>query len=68
VPNQLTREELVERLARVSHGTWMRQKVRDQGALLDDLDEHVAAHDRERAEDAVQELERLGVWPPAPAR
>jgi hypothetical protein len=67
VSNQLTREELVERLARISHDTWMRQKARDTDAVLEDLDAQVAPHDLERAEDTVQELERLGVWPPPPA-
>jgi hypothetical protein len=56
-----TRAELVERLAEVSHATWMRQKSRDQGAPSDELDPAVTAHDRERAEDTVAELERLGV-------
>jgi hypothetical protein len=39
----------------------MKQKVRDQGAEADDLDPNVAAHDKERAEETVAELERLGV-------
>jgi hypothetical protein len=63
VGDGLTREELVKRLAEVSHKTWIRQKVRDQGAVEADLSVAVAEHDVERAEDAVQELERLGVWP-----
>ena len=63
VPDEITREELVRRLAEVSHKTWIRQKVRDQGALEADLSVEVHDHDRERAEDAVQELERLGIWP-----
>jgi hypothetical protein len=61
--NQLTREELVRSLAEVSHKTWIRQKVRDQGASAADLSIEVHEHDLERAEDTVQELERLGVWP-----
>jgi hypothetical protein len=61
---RVTRDELVRRLAEVSHKTWIKQKVRDQGALEADLPVEVAEHDVERAEDAVQELERLGIWPP----
>jgi hypothetical protein len=60
----LTREALVQHLAEVSHRTWLRQKLRDQGADEDELPRDVAPHDLERAEDAVQELERLGLWPP----
>ena len=62
--SQLTREELVERLAAASHATWMRQKERDQGADAATLTAEVTDHDVERAEDTVAELERLGVWPP----
>jgi hypothetical protein len=61
----LTRDELVRLLAEVSHRTWIRQKVRDQGADKADLSTAVHEHDLERAEDTFQELERLGVWPPA---
>jgi hypothetical protein len=64
VADKLTRDELVRRLAEVSHRTWIRQKVRDQGALEANLPVEVADHDLERAADAVQELERLGIWPP----
>jgi hypothetical protein len=60
----MTRTELVERLAEVSHSTWMRQKVRDQGADAAELPSEVAPHDLERAEDTVAELERLGVLGP----
>jgi hypothetical protein len=62
--NRISREELVERLAEVSHETWMRQKSRDQGVSYDTLEPGVAPHDRERAEDTVAELERLGLFPP----
>jgi hypothetical protein len=62
--DELTRDELVQRLAAVSHRTWIKQKVRDQGAHEDDLPVEIAEHDLERAEDSVQELERLGIWPP----
>jgi hypothetical protein len=48
----------------VSHRTWIKQKVRDQGAVEADVPVEIAEHDVERAEDAVQELERLGVCPP----
>jgi hypothetical protein len=61
---EVTRDKLVRRLAEVSHKTWIKQKVRDQGALEADLSVEVAEHDLERAEDAVRELERLGIWPP----
>jgi hypothetical protein len=30
---------------------------------LETLPEDVTDHDRERAEDTVKELERLGIWP-----
>ena len=64
MPDEPTREELVNRLAEISHETWIRQKVRDQGANEADLSLEVHQHDLERAEDTVQELERLGLWPP----
>ena len=54
---------LVERLAEVSHSTWMRQKAEDTGVSPESLPSDVAVHDRERAEDTVRELERLGIWP-----
>jgi hypothetical protein len=47
----------------VSHKTWIKQKVRDEAASEAGLSVEVAPHDLERAEDAVQELERLGIWP-----
>jgi len=43
--------------------TWITQKVRDQGVAEASLSVEVAEHDLERAEDTVEELERLGVWP-----
>jgi len=58
---ELTREQLVRELAAVSHSTWLRQKVRDQGADRATLSEQVHAHDLERAEDIVAKLEELGV-------
>jgi hypothetical protein len=64
VGKELTRDELVRRLAEVSHRTWIRQKARDQGAREADLSTDVTEHDLERAADTVQELERLGVWQP----
>jgi hypothetical protein len=63
VAAELTRKELVRCLAEVSHRTWVRQKVRDQGANEAELSTEVHEHDFERAEDTVQELERLGIWP-----
>ena len=61
--DELTREELVRRLAEVSHRSWIKQKVRDYGATEADLSTDVHEHDLERAEDTVQELERLDIWP-----
>jgi hypothetical protein len=46
----------------VSHLTYVRQKSRDHGVPLEDLTLEVTDHDRERAEDTVAELERLGVY------
>jgi hypothetical protein len=60
---ELTPDELVRRLAEVSHRTWIKRRVPDKGAVEADLPVEIAEHDVERAEDAVQELERLGVWP-----
>jgi hypothetical protein len=59
---ELTREELVRRLSEVSHRSWIKQKVRDYGAVESELPTEVHEHDLERAEDTVQELERLGIW------
>jgi hypothetical protein len=42
----------------------MRQKHRDQGVALERIPSDVTDHDVERAEDAVAELERLGLYPP----
>ena len=61
--DEITREELVRRLAEVSHKSWIKQKVRDYGAVESDLSTEVHEHDLERAEDTVQELERLELWP-----
>lgn len=52
---------MVKRLAEVSHLTYVRQKSRDQGVPLNELTLEVTDHDRERAEDIVAELERLGI-------
>jgi hypothetical protein len=60
-PGPLTRDQLVARLAEVSHTTWMRQAERDKGQR--GLEASVTEHDRERAEDVVRELERLGIFP-----
>jgi hypothetical protein len=46
----------------VSHLSYVRQKNRDQGVPLSELTLEVTDHDRERAEDAVAELERLGIY------
>ena len=58
----VSRAELVARLAEVSHLTYVRQKNRDHGVPLSELSLAVTDHDRERAEDTVAELERLGVY------
>lgn len=57
----MTRQQLVSRLAEVSHQTWKTQKHRDQGVPLAELSDEVTDHDIERAEATVAELERLGV-------
>jgi hypothetical protein len=61
----ISRDELVRRLAAVSHQSWVRQKHRDQGVPLEEIPSDVADHDIERAEDTVAELERLGLYPPS---
>jgi hypothetical protein len=43
----------------------MRQKHRDQGVPLERIPSDVTDHDVERAQDAVAELERLGLYPTA---
>ncbi len=53
--------EIVRLLATTSHGTWMRQKERDQGVPRASLDPAVTAHDIERAEDALRTLEKHGL-------
>jgi hypothetical protein len=58
----ISRDELVKRLAEVSHLTYVRQKNRDHGIPLGEMTLHVTDHDRERAEDTVAELERLGIY------
>jgi hypothetical protein len=58
----ISRDDLVRRLAEVSHLTYVRQKSRDQGVPLAELTLEVTDHDLERAEDIVAELERLGVY------
>jgi hypothetical protein len=63
VADEITREDLVNKLAEVSHATYLRQKAR-KDPPADATGQEVTAHDRERAEDTVQELERLGIWPP----
>jgi hypothetical protein len=61
----ITRAKLIERLAEVSHQTWMRQKKEQSPPPPADPDDPtVTRHDRERAEDIVAELERIGLFPP----
>jgi hypothetical protein len=62
VNTDLTRAALVERLAHVSHRSWMRQKKRNDGIVGDPDDPTPTQHDYERAEDIVAELTRLGIW------
>jgi hypothetical protein len=45
----ISRDELVRRLAEVSHLTYVRQKNRDHGVPLSELSLQVTDHDRERA-------------------
>jgi hypothetical protein len=63
VEDRLTREQLVSSLAEVSHRTYIRQAVRDKGVDEATISTEVHPHDVERAEDTVEELERLGIWP-----
>jgi hypothetical protein len=58
----LTEPELIERLAHVSHQTWMRQKKRNDGVVADPCDPAPTKHDYERARDIVGELGKLGLW------
>ena len=61
----MTRASLVQRLAEVSHDTYIRQAIRDKGLSREEVVEAVGSeatpHDYERAEDTVRELEALGV-------
>jgi hypothetical protein len=52
-------------LAEVSHRTYNRQAFREKKKTEAELSPDVTDHDLERAEDTVQELERLGIWPPS---
>ncbi len=58
----------MRRLAQVSHDTYIRQRVRDKGEPRVKVEAEVGTdptpHDRERAEDIVAELERLGALKP----
>lgn len=62
----IDRDDLIEELAVVSHETWMRQKSRDQNVPIETLSKETTDHDRERAEDTVRALERLGVFEAEP--
>jgi hypothetical protein len=59
----MSRADLVERLAEISHQTYLRHRVED-GERLEDLSPEVHRHDRDRAEEIVSELERLGALKP----
>ena len=63
-PSAPSHADLVSLLAEVSHLTWMRQAARDKGLCYHQLDPTTTDHDRERAEDTIAELERLGLLPP----
>jgi hypothetical protein len=61
----LTREELIARLAEVSHRTYMKQKAEDLRRAAEEevatLSPEVTDHDCERAEHIVDELIALGL-------
>jgi hypothetical protein len=61
--NELTRDELVRRLADVSHATYLPQKAR-KDPPADPTGQESTPHDYERAEDTVHELERLASGSP----
>ena len=61
-PSAMSRTDLASLLAEVSHLTWMRQAARDKGLCYQQLDPTPTDHDRERAEETIAELERLGHW------
>jgi hypothetical protein len=76
----LTVRQLTDRLAEVSHDTYVRQKAEDlrraarerADQIMSNAEAEVAAlssevteHDRERAGDAVRALVDLGLWPPS---
>lgn len=64
-PTALSGAELVSLLAEVSHLTWMRQAAPDKGLCYQQLDPNPTDHDRERAEETIAELERLGLLHPS---
>jgi hypothetical protein len=64
--SKVSRELLAERLAAVSHETWMRQARRHQGAVNPPTE--VTERDVERAEDTIRELELLGIVDFSPPR
>jgi hypothetical protein len=63
-PSAISRADLVSLLAEVSHLTWMRQAACDKGFCYQQLDPTATDHDRERAEETIAELERLGLLRP----
>jgi hypothetical protein len=58
-----TREQLIDELAVVSHGSWVRDKEAGEGIerFYRKLPAQTADHDLERAEDVVERLDELGV-------
>lgn len=61
----ISRQDLVDELAKVSHATYLKQKKRAMETNEPPADPNNPSptdHDRERAEDTVQALERLGIY------
>ena len=63
-PTRTAHTDLACLLAEVSHFTWMRQAARDKGLCYTQLDPTPTDHDRERAEETIAELERIGLLHP----
>jgi hypothetical protein len=56
-----SRSQLAMRLAEVSHFSWMRQTSEKDDLPYEELDPEPTEHDRERAEDTLGELGRIGL-------
>jgi predicted transcriptional regulator len=57
----ISRAQLVDELAAVSHEMWMLHSIRDKRMDPADVTAEVSDHDRERAEHTVRRLEQLGI-------